>query len=38
VQARSGVTPYAWWGSRVGLWPYLACAALVLLLVRLAPR
>ena len=38
VQARSGVTPYAWWGSRLGLWPYLACAALVLLLVRLAPR
>jgi apolipoprotein N-acyltransferase len=38
VQARSGVTPYAWWGSRLGLWPYLACAALVLLLVRMAPR
>jgi apolipoprotein N-acyltransferase len=38
VQGRSGTTPYAWWAARLGLWPYLACAALVLLLVRVARR
>ena len=32
VQGRRGSTPYAWWASRAGLWPYLAlglsgCAA-----------
>jgi len=32
VQGRRGNTPYAWWASRAGLWPYLAlglvgCAA-----------
>jgi len=32
VQGRSGITPYAWWAARAGLWPYLAlgiagCAA-----------
>lgn len=26
VQARSGITPYAWWAARMGLWPYLAVA------------
>ena len=30
VQTRSGITPYAWWASRLGLWPYLALAASVL--------
>ncbi|MBC7917148.1 MAG: apolipoprotein N-acyltransferase [Rhodoferax sp.] len=30
VQGRTGVTPYAWWVARVGLWPWwLAIAALV---------
>ncbi|MBE7419981.1 MAG: apolipoprotein N-acyltransferase [Ideonella sp.] len=28
VQARSGITPYAWWGARAGLWPYLVAALL----------
>jgi apolipoprotein N-acyltransferase len=23
VQGRTGITPYAWWASRWGLWPYL---------------
>ena len=22
VQGRIGLTPYAWWGARLGLWPY----------------
>jgi len=28
VQGRSGVTPYAWWASRAGLWPYLVLGVL----------
>ena len=28
VQGRSGVTPYAWWAARTGLWPYLALGLL----------
>ena len=30
VQGRSGLTPYAWWGARLGLWPYAVAALLVL--------
>jgi apolipoprotein N-acyltransferase len=30
VQGRSGLTPYAWWGARFGLWPYVIAASLVL--------
>jgi apolipoprotein N-acyltransferase len=29
VQGRSGLTPYAWWASRAGLWPYLIVALAV---------
>ena len=31
VEGRTGVTPYAWWVARVGLWPYGLTAAVVLL-------
>ena len=29
VQGRSGVTPFAWWAARAGLWPLLALAGAV---------
>jgi len=39
VQGRSGLTPFAWWASRVGLWPvWLAALGVVLALVRLRGR
>jgi apolipoprotein N-acyltransferase len=28
VQGHAGITPYAWWASRAGLWPYLVLGAL----------
>ncbi len=28
VQGRDGVTPYAWWAGRAGLWPFFVLAAL----------
>jgi len=28
VQGQTGITPYAWWASRSGLWPYLALGLL----------
>jgi apolipoprotein N-acyltransferase len=31
VEGRTGVTPYAWWVARLGLWPYGLVAAVVLL-------
>jgi len=35
VQGRSGVTPYAWWVARLGLWPlWLLALALVFLATR----
>ena len=33
VQGYSGVTPYAWWAARWGLWPLAAAAALLLVLL-----
>ncbi len=38
VQGREGLTPFAWWAARWGLWPLAALAALLLAVVRLAPR
>ena len=37
AQGRSGLTPYAWWVSRAGLWP-LAAAALAGLLSTVRRR
>jgi apolipoprotein N-acyltransferase len=31
VEGRTGITPYAWWVARVGLWPYGLTATAVLL-------
>ncbi len=31
VQGRSGVTPFAWWAGRAGLWPLVVVAVLVVL-------
>ena len=33
VQGRQGVTPFAWWAARFGVWPLWACAALVVLVL-----
>jgi apolipoprotein N-acyltransferase len=31
VQGHSGLTPYAWWVGRFGLWPWLLLGVLALL-------
>ena len=33
VEGRTGITPYAWWVARLGLWPYGLTAAAVLAVV-----
>ena len=39
VEGRSGITPYAWWVARLGLWPYwLLALGLLGLAQRLKPR
>ena len=32
VQGRTGLTPFAWWASKVGLWPLFIAALLTLLM------
>jgi apolipoprotein N-acyltransferase len=38
VEGRTGITPYAWWAARLGLWPLWLLAAGVLLAVWWARR
>jgi len=38
VQGREGLTPFAWWSSRFGLWPWLALAGAVIGLCLSVPR
>ncbi len=38
VQGRNGITPYAWWVARYGLWPLWGVAGLVMTLALAARR
>jgi apolipoprotein N-acyltransferase len=38
VQGREGLTPFAWWSARFGLWPWLLLAGLVIALSFSVPR
>ena len=38
VEGRTGVTPYAWWVARLGLWPWWALCAAVLELAGVRAR
>jgi apolipoprotein N-acyltransferase len=38
VQGREGLTPFAWWSARFGLWPWLVLAAAVIALCLSLPR
>jgi apolipoprotein N-acyltransferase len=38
VQGREGLTPFAWWSARFGLWPWLALAGAVIALCLSLPR
>jgi apolipoprotein N-acyltransferase len=38
VQGREGLTPFAWWSARFGLWPWLVLAAAVIVLCLALPR
>jgi apolipoprotein N-acyltransferase len=37
VQGRAGVTPYAWWAGRFGLWPLMVAALLAVVLIAALP-
>jgi apolipoprotein N-acyltransferase len=34
VQGREGITPFAWWAGRWGLWPLLALGVLMVVVSR----
>ncbi len=36
VQGRSGVTPFAWWAARWGLWPLVIAAVVVVVVIALS--
>jgi apolipoprotein N-acyltransferase len=38
VQGREGLTPFAWWSARFGLWPWLVLACAVIALCLSVPR
>ena len=38
VEGRTGITPYAWWVGRMGLWPWWALCAAVLVLAGVRAR
>jgi apolipoprotein N-acyltransferase len=38
VQGRTGLTPFAWWSARFGLWPWLLLAGAVVALAFSVPR
>jgi apolipoprotein N-acyltransferase len=38
VQGREGLTPFAWWSARLGLWPWLVLAGAVIALCFSVPR
>jgi apolipoprotein N-acyltransferase len=38
VQGREGLTPFAWWSARFGLWPWLVLAGAVIALSFSVPR
>ena len=38
VQGREGLTPFAWWSARFGLWPWLVLAGAVIALCLSVPR
>ena len=38
AEGRSGITPYAWWAARAGLWPLVALALAVVSLVGILRR
>ena len=38
VQGREGITPFAWWSARFGLWPWLLLAAVALVASARARR
>jgi apolipoprotein N-acyltransferase len=38
VEGRNGITPYAWWVARLGLWPFWLAGVLVVALALRARK